>query len=324
MLCRRYYASPTFQRLDASTKNWRRRCLDEICLRHGHKPVNLMAPKHIRLLRDEKAQTPGAARSRLKSMKALFKWATEVGEASHNPTIGVTPIRYVSKSHHTWTEEETAAFQKHYPRGTLARLAHDLLVYTGCRREDVVRLGPHNIQNQRLKYTQAKNEDRKPIEVDIPLHPELLLTLAAAKRANTTSPTFLRTDYGRPFSANGFGNKFKDWCRQADLPLCTAHGLRHLIAVRLAEAGCSPHEIMSVTGHQTLAEVEHYTRKASTALLANAAMAKLTGDHAQITNSCGGEGGLNPEQSVPPKGEWDTGIEKSPTKSAEQKGNGAP
>ncbi len=25
------------------------------------------------------------------------------------------------------------------------------------------------------------------------------------------------TEYGKPFTANGFGNKFKDWCRQADL-----------------------------------------------------------------------------------------------------------
>ncbi len=27
----------------------------------------------------------------------------------------------------------------------------------------------------------------------------------------------LITEYGKPFTANGFGNKFKDWCRQADL-----------------------------------------------------------------------------------------------------------
>jgi hypothetical protein len=41
------------------------------------------------------------------------------------------------------------------------------------------------------------------------------------------------------------------------------HGLRKVAARDLAEAGCSVHEIMSVTGHKSLAEVERYTKAAS-------------------------------------------------------------
>lgn len=47
---------------------------------------------------------------------------------------------------------------------------------------------------------------------------------------------------------------------------------------RLAEAGATPHEIMSVTGHKTLAEVERYTEKVRRAGLADRAMQLLTGD----------------------------------------------
>jgi hypothetical protein len=42
----------------------------------------------------------------------------------------------------------------------------------------------------------------------------------SARRRAGGNMTFLITEYGKPFAANGFENKFKDWCRQADLPHC--------------------------------------------------------------------------------------------------------
>ena len=108
--------------------------------------------------------------------------------------------------------------------------------------------------------------------MDIPLHPDLAAIIEATPSGHLT---FLITQYGKPFTASGFGNKFKDWCRQADLPHCSAHGLRSATAVRLAERGASPHEIMAITGHRTLEEVEHYTRAAGMKKLADSAMARL-------------------------------------------------
>jgi integrase/recombinase XerD len=108
--------------------------------------------------------------------------------------------------------------------------------------------------------------------MDIPLHPDLAEAIAASPSDHLT---FLVTEYGKPFTANGFGNAFKDWCRQANLPHCSAHGLRKALATRLAERGATPHEIMAITGHQSLEEVERYTRTASRSQLADSAMSKL-------------------------------------------------
>ena len=130
------------------------------------------------------------------------------------------------------------------------------------------------IRAYRIRFRQAENEHRNPIAVDIPLHPDLTASIAAADSRNLT---FLITKYGKPFTANGFGNKFKDWCRQAGLPHCSAHGLRKATAAALAEAGATPHEIMAITGHQTLDEVERYTKAARRTKLADEAMAKLRG-----------------------------------------------
>ncbi|WP_197423043.1 tyrosine-type recombinase/integrase [Bradyrhizobium valentinum] len=72
------------------------------------------------------------------------------------------------------------------------------------------------------------------------------------------------TEWGKPFSFKGFGNRFKDWCRAAGLPdCCTLHGVRKHTASWLAEEGATPHQIGSVTGHTSLKEIERYTAKAT-------------------------------------------------------------
>ncbi len=77
-LCRQYFTSQTFKALDESTRNWRRRALNEIALEHEDKPVAKMQAKHVRQLRDEKADKPGAAGNRLKALRALFRWAQKM------------------------------------------------------------------------------------------------------------------------------------------------------------------------------------------------------------------------------------------------------
>jgi site-specific recombinase XerD len=271
-LCIRYYASATFKALDISTRNWQRRALDEISQEHGAKPVAMMAPRHVRKIRDAKIDRPAAANQRIKALRALFSWANEADETTVNPTVGVKKLRYAKRGHHSWTPEEIDQYNERHQIGTQARLALDILRYTTGRREDAPRLGRQHVRDGRVRFRQAKNEHLNPIDIDIPLHPELAASIVATSVGNMT---FLITEYGKPFTANGFGNKFKDWCRQANLPHCSAHGVRKATSVALAEAGATPHEIMAVTGHQTLEEAERYTKAANRKKTADAAIAKL-------------------------------------------------
>jgi len=89
-LCVLYYVSPVFKRFDKATQSWRRRALDAICEKHADKPVALLTPRHVRMLRDDRADQPGAANQRLKALKALFAWACEEKPeiAPQNPTWG--------------------------------------------------------------------------------------------------------------------------------------------------------------------------------------------------------------------------------------------
>jgi len=271
-VCVRYYGSAVFGALDPGTQAWRRRHLDALARDHGDKPVAMLESKHVRRLRDELKEKPTVANKRLKALRALFRWAVEAEEAPRDPTAGVHLLKYVSDGHRTWTADDVAKFEVRHPLGSKAHLALSLLLYTGCRREDVVRLGPQHVRDGRLRYRQAKNEHRSPVDLDIPVHPDLHAAIEAAPSGHLT---FLTTTFGKPFSVAGFGNRFRDWCDEAGLRDCSAHGLRKATAARLAERGATAHEIMAITGHRSLEEVERYTRAAQRGKLADSAMTKF-------------------------------------------------
>ena len=115
-------------------------------------------------------------------------------------------------------------------------------------------------------------EINQSVRVDIPLHPDLGAIIAATASNHLT---FITTEYGKAFTPDGFGNWFREQCDRAGLHHCSAHGLRKAGATRLAEAGCTVHEIMSVTGHKTLEEVERYTKAVDAKRMADSALVKL-------------------------------------------------
>lgn len=145
-----------------------------------------------------------------------------------------------------------------------------LMLYTGQRRSDMVKMGWQHITGDRIRVRQLKTDAM----LSIPIHPELADILAHATK--TDMPIVL-TQFGKPFTANGFGNRMRKWCATAELPDCTSHGLRKAAARRMAEAGCTNKEIMAITGHQTDKEVTRYTKAADQKRLADRAMKALGG-----------------------------------------------
>lgn len=278
-----YRASASFRMLDIETQKVRIRHYDSCCLEPVHPgsaalfrdfPLSRLDSKAIRVLRDRKAiETPVAANERLKALRTLFKWAAEEQHVERDPSAEVKRIPHRSDGHHSWTLDEVAAFEARHPIGTKARLALALLLYTGLRRSDVVRLGPQHIKDGWLLLRQWKNRNHTPVDIELPVLPELRSALAASPTGNLA---FLVTEYGKPFSAAGFGNWFRERCNEAGLKECSAHGLRKAGATRAAEAGATAHQLMSIFGWSTLAEAERYTKKAARRKLAASAAELLS------------------------------------------------
>jgi len=82
----------------------------------------------------------------------------------------------------------------------------------------------------------------------------------------------LATEFGKPFTANGFGNWFRKRCNEAGLEHCTAHGLRKAGATIAAENGATEHQLMAIFGWESPKQAAIYTRKADRKRLAFDAM----------------------------------------------------
>lgn len=270
-----YYGSTEFLRLDDRTQRVRRGILDK-CLEekinsksdktYADVPIVNLTGKAVRHLRDIKAKdTPEAANGRVKALRQVFAFAIADEQMDKNPARDIPYIQTGSQGFHSWEIEEVEKYEERHPVGTKARLAMALLLYTGQRRSDIVLFGKQHVRGGWLKFTQQKNKRNKPVTLEIPIVPELQTIIDASPCGDLT---FLVTEFGKGFTANGFGNWFRERCDEAGLPHCSAHGLRKAAAARLADQGKSEHEIMAITGHQTSKEVTRYTKAARQKVLA--------------------------------------------------------
>jgi integrase len=212
----------------------------------------------IRALRDEIAATGAVAMANgaVAILRVLFNWAVEDAKLLRtNPCLGVKAIKYTGGTNHVWTDEEMLQFEQAYPLGTRERLAYALLLYSGQRSSDIVRLGRQHLKDGWLTITAQKT--RKASNVPV------LDVLSEAIAAGPTGDlTFLVSDERTPLTASRFGVWFRDACDKAGVPDCTPHGLRHAGATRLAARGASTATLQCIYGW-SLAMAERYTKTAS-------------------------------------------------------------
>ncbi len=275
-LCEAYYGSAEYKSLASRTRNVRRRVLDQFCTKEGEKPYNRLETRHIRARRDEMAERPEAANQLVKFIRQVLSFAVENDLVMHNVAKAVPYLKTGSTGFHAWTVEEVRKYESFYPVGTTARLALALLLYTGQRRAEVVGLGRQHVRDGTLHFTQHKNRNRKPITLTLPILPQLQDVIDATSLGQMV---FLSSHSGKPFTSNGFGNRFRKWCDSAGLKHCSAHGLRKAGATIAAENGATGSELMAIFGWKTLKQVQHYTATADQKRLAAGAMYRLVPEH---------------------------------------------
>ncbi len=268
-LVARYYRSAEFIGLRESTQSTYRSIIEPWRFKHGEKRVAMLHRQYIKDALTKRAATPTAANNWLKRMRQLMAFAIDAGMRTDDPTAGVKPLRITSGGHPMWTADHIEAFRQRHPPGSQARLAMELALNTMQGRSDLVRLGRPHLQGGLLSIRRLKTD----APAEIPILPELQVEL---DRLPTAQLTFLMTAYGKSFTANGFGNRFREWCDEAGLPKrYNSHGLRKAGATRGAEAGWTDHEIMAWGGWTSLSEVQRYTKAANRRKLARGAVHKL-------------------------------------------------
>jgi integrase len=265
-----YFNSMSFRSLRPSSQKVYRFLIDRFCeekgatgAAYGDLPAATMKREHIVKLMAARAEKPDSANGLRKVLRAMMQHAVEAGIRQDDPTRDVKAIKVKTTGIHSWTDDEIKQFEAKYPVGTKERLAFALLLGTGQRVSDIVVMGRQHIRGDYIHVRQVKTG----AELDIPIVPELAAILAETPANNLT---FIITKFGKPLTANWFSDWFCGICKEGGLPQCSAHGLRKAAARRLAEAGCTAHEIAAIS----LREVTRYTKAVDQRRLAAAAIAK--------------------------------------------------
>lgn len=262
-LVERYKESGEFMGLAESSQYFRGQLMKQMVAGVGHIQFVRIEQKHIQQAMDARAKTPFAANNLLVALSQLFAYAVKRKLIKVNPCAGVTPFRTKSNGHHTWTVEQVEQYRAHHKVGTRARLALDLLLFTGLRISDLTRIGRQHVKNGVLSIRTQKTG----VVVEIPIFPELRASIDATQ---TGDLAFVVGERGRPFqSPIAFARRFRTWCNEAGIPLeCSAHGVRKAGATIAANKGASARQLMAMFGWSRISMAEQYTKAADKARLA--------------------------------------------------------
>lgn len=262
-LLARYRETTAWGVLSPATRRQRDNIFVRVLAESGHKPFARITAEHVTAGRDRRAKTPSQARNFLDAMRGLFRWAYKAKHVRVDPTASVdNPARRTGGGFRAWTEEDVAAYEARWPAGARQRVWLDVLLYTGLRRGDAVRLGRQHVRNGVATIRTEKSQGG--VEVTLPILSVLAETLAAGPCGELT---FICGASGKPLTKESFGNEFKAACRLAGVP-GSAHGVRKIAATRAANAGATVAQLEAIFGWQGGTMASLYTRTANRRRLA--------------------------------------------------------
>lgn len=269
-----YQRSPEWRALAPSTQqNYGTylRCLRRV----GHVRADEVTRRDLLTARDAiaAARGNGAATGFTRAASALFGWAVDREWIEHSPVSRFKKLEGGTLP--AWTLEQAQIAMEGLPE-PLRRVVV-LALYTGARRSDLIAMPWSAYDGTRLRYVPQKTRKVSPEPLIIPAHPALKAELDAWKAGKVIGATILLNSNGRAWKPTLLSQYLPAALVKLGLSNeLGIHGVRKLTASLLAEGEASVHQIAAVTGHRTLAMVQHYTRSASQERLAGGAIERLS------------------------------------------------
>jgi integrase len=222
--------------------------------------------RDILRVRDALMDRPGLSNTVLTATSRLLGWAVEHEYLTHNVALRIKRQRLGELR--AWSNAEIKSFLD--VATGYVRTAFLLALYTGQRRVDIFKMMWMHYDGMSIRVSQQKTG----VKLIIPCHRVLKEELDSLPK---TGEYIMTTDGINRYGRTTFGEHWKKTMKAAGLHGVglTFHGLRKTSAKKMAEAGCSVHEIMAVTGHTTIAMVQKYTTGAEQERRANNALKKM-------------------------------------------------
>lgn len=247
----------------------------------GRMPLAEVKRRHIITLRNglAKGRGRGAATGFMRAVSAAWSWAMDNDLAEVNPAHRVKPLKRGTLP--AWNEAVLAEAMARLPE--VYRRAAVLAVYTAQRRGDLIAMTWSQYDGRCIRLRQQKDRSTEKPVLTIPVHASLKRELDAWKAEGRKATTILTNTRGQPWTPEHLSREFGRQVKALGLGRYTLHGLRKLAATRLAQAGCSVHEIAAIGGWRSLSMVQHYTKTVEQETMAQAAIVRL--ENARMENA---------------------------------------
>ena len=263
-LVREYTLSEEFQRnLASSTQTEYRRMLKKAEAEFGDLPTAALEDYRVKkdLLdwREKVARKSGLREAdyRLSAISAMLTWAVQRGRLSTNHLKGFRRLYHSNRAEIIWLPEHIHAFMKAAPVEMQQALI--LALHTGQRQGDLLRLPWSAYDGKTIRLRQGKSrrgQKHGPI-IEVPCTQALCRMLDGMGRK---SLLILNTATSRAFKKRYFSQLFNRAMKEAGLETVMLpnsaepvklhfHDLRGTTVTLLSEAGCTPQQVASITGH---------------------------------------------------------------------------
>jgi integrase len=209
--------------------------------------------------REKVARTSGEreADNRLSAISAMLTWAIDRGQVTANYLRGFRRLYHADRSEIIWLPEHITSFTKAAPIEMQRALI--LGLHTGQREGDLLRLPWSGYDGTRISLRQgkARRGGRLGPLVEIPCTAALRRMLDGMERV---SPLILTTKTGQSLKKRYFARLWDEAMEKAGLQSVLLpgadqpvelhfHDLRGTAVTLLSEAGGTPQQIATITGH---------------------------------------------------------------------------
>lgn len=234
----------------------------------GSVPLKKLKPIQVQTMLAQRAGLSASARHHiLLCLRQIMRSAVENGKCQSDPTVGVTVKKEKAMKIEVFTPEEISVIMQHIhePFG----LAVALMLYTGCRSEEVMALRWSDVDLKqgfltiRRVITKTTKGMYEPVDTTKSGKPR---TLVIPKPLGDLLSSVSKTSiYVVPGADGGYLNnnsfRYRYNAFLADLPVrkLSPHKCRHTYATYLLRGGADLRSIQAALGHYSLSVTEVYT-----------------------------------------------------------------
>lgn len=209
-------------------------------------------PKHIAAIKVALAPTPNMANRCLSLLRQVFAWALEQQLVESNPAVGIKRHAEAKRGRLISMDEYGAIYAKAGPR---LQVIMDILIRTGQRVGDVLRIRRADLTEEGIRFVQQKTKAK----LVVPWTPELRAVVDRARvlNGNIRALTLLHNRRGKTPDYRTVKDQWDKACKAAGVADAHLHDLR---AVALTAARRQGLNATRLAGHSSPAQTERYLR----------------------------------------------------------------